>query len=149
MDALQGDLDSFSLADVVRLLATAGGTGVLRIERGAMTGRVFFVDGDKILGLNLADGKEAWRARRPNVPEHKMRYNIRITDMTTLVWADGVVYFAQLNPARGIDWREIRGMVHAFSAKTGKKLWTADDKGTESSATDSSTGGSESDAADT
>jgi len=45
MDALQGDLDSFSLADVVRLLATTGGTGVLRIERGSMTGRVFFVDG--------------------------------------------------------------------------------------------------------
>ena len=45
MDALHGHLDSFSLADVVRLVASAEGTGVLRVERGALTGRVFFVDG--------------------------------------------------------------------------------------------------------
>lgn len=45
MDVLQGHLDSFSLADVVRLIATTGGTGVLRVERGSLTGRVFFVDG--------------------------------------------------------------------------------------------------------
>ncbi|MFW6162281.1 MAG: PQQ-binding-like beta-propeller repeat protein, partial [Planctomycetota bacterium] len=36
----------------------------------------------------------------------------------------GTVYFAQLNPDRKIDWREIRGRLHAFAADTGKELWS-------------------------
>jgi len=86
--------------------------------------RVFFVDRNEIISLNLTDGSEAWRVPRPEVPEHKMRYNIRITDMCTLLYHDGAVYFAQLNPDRRIDWREIRGTLHAFTADTGKAMWT-------------------------
>ena len=86
-------------------------------------GRVFFVDGGKIVSLNQKDGSEAWRIDRPEVPENKMRYNIRITDMCTLVYNNGTLYFAQMNPDRGIDWREIRAKVHAFSADTGKEIW--------------------------
>ncbi|HUV63195.1 MAG TPA: PQQ-binding-like beta-propeller repeat protein [Sedimentisphaerales bacterium] len=86
-------------------------------------GQVFFVDGGQIISLSLNDGRELWRAARPEVPEHNMRYNIRITDMGTLVYHDSVLYFAQLNPDRRIDWREIRGRLHAFSAETGKPMW--------------------------
>ncbi|MHC4354110.1 MAG: outer membrane protein assembly factor BamB family protein, partial [Planctomycetota bacterium] len=35
-----------------------------------------------------------------------------------------MVYFAQLDPDRGIDWREIRGRLHAFTAATGRQLWS-------------------------
>jgi outer membrane protein assembly factor BamB len=87
-------------------------------------GQVFFVDGDKIVSVSLADGREKWRIDRSSVREHKMRYNIRITDMCTLVYADGMLFFAQLDPARGIDWREIRGKLHAFAADTGKEMWS-------------------------
>ncbi len=87
-------------------------------------GQVFFVDGDEIVSLLLTDGREKWRVPRPVVPENKMRYNIRITDMCTLVYGSGMVFFAQLNPDRGIDWREIRGKLHAFAADTGKELWS-------------------------
>jgi len=87
-------------------------------------GRVFFVDGDKIVSLALADGSVAWRVARPESPEHKMRYNIRLSDMCSLVYADGVVYLAQLNPAKRVGWREVRGKLHAFSAETGKELWS-------------------------
>ncbi len=74
MDALQGDLDSFSLADVVRLLATAGGTGVLRVERGAMTGRVFFVDGCLTYATTRdGDGSVAALARLGTGPERDRR----------------------------------------------------------------------------
>jgi len=45
MDVLQGDLGSFRLGDVVRLLSEGASTGVLRVETGPITGRIFFVDG--------------------------------------------------------------------------------------------------------
>ncbi|MFV9672689.1 MAG: DUF4388 domain-containing protein [Acidimicrobiia bacterium] len=74
MDALQGDLDSFSLADVVRLLATAEGTGVLRVERGALTGRVFFVDGCLTYATTRdGDGSVAALARLGTAPERDRR----------------------------------------------------------------------------
>ena len=47
-----------------------------------------------------------------------MRYDIRLTDMVTLVHHDQVLLFAQLNPDRRIDWREVRGELHAFDAAT-------------------------------
>ncbi len=86
--------------------------------------RAFFVDGERIVSLDLTDGGTAWQIARPKVAENLMRYNIRITDMCSLVYHDGMVYFAQLDPDRGIDWREIRGRVHAFSAASGEELWS-------------------------
>ena len=97
---------------------------ISHLSMAAGGGHVFFVDGDRIVSLDLADGRETWRVPRPTVPEHKMRYNIRITDMCTLVHHEGALYFAQLNPDHGIDWREIRGRLHALSARTGKELWS-------------------------
>jgi hypothetical protein len=46
MDNLNGALETFGLIDVVRLIAAASRTGVLRVEAGPFTGRVFFVDGE-------------------------------------------------------------------------------------------------------
>jgi len=97
---------------------------ISHLSMAAGDGQVFFVDGDRIVSLSLTDGREKWRATRPEVPEHKMRYNIRISDMCTLVYHDGIVFFAQLNPDKRIGWREVRGKLHAFSAKTGKQLWS-------------------------
>lgn len=96
---------------------------ISHLSMAAGGGRVFFVDGDRIISLNMSDGSEAWNISRPAVPENRIRYDIRITDMCTLVYDDGMVYFAQLDPDREIDWREIRGRLHAFSAATGKELW--------------------------
>ncbi|MFP4056779.1 MAG: PQQ-binding-like beta-propeller repeat protein [Candidatus Brocadiia bacterium] len=86
--------------------------------------RVYFADRDSLVGLGLRSGEEAWRVPRPQVPEHKMRYNIRITDMCSLVACEPVVLFAQLDPDRRIDWRQVRGTLHAFSARTGEELWS-------------------------
>jgi len=96
---------------------------ISHLSMAAGDGRVFFVDGDQIIGMNLRDGSEAWRIPRPSVPENKMRYNIRITDMCTLVYHDDVLYFAQLDPDREIDWLEIRARLHAFSAAKGHEMW--------------------------
>ena len=74
MDALQGDLDSFSLAAVVRLLSTAEGTGVLRVERGALTGRVFFVGGCLTYATTRdGDGSVVALARLGTGPERDRR----------------------------------------------------------------------------
>ena len=74
MDALQGDLDSFSLVDVVRLLATVEGTGVLRVERGSLTGRLFFVDGCLTYATTRdGDGSVAALARLGTGPERDRR----------------------------------------------------------------------------
>lgn len=74
MDALQGHLDSFSLGDVVRLVATAGGTGVLRVERGSLTGRVFFADGYLTYATTRdGDGSVAALARLGTGPERDRR----------------------------------------------------------------------------
>jgi len=86
-------------------------------------GKVFFVDRDRIVALDLTDGGAAWTTPRPKVPEHKLRYNIRLTDMCSLVYGDGVVYFAQLDPDKRVGWREVRGKLHALSAETGKEMW--------------------------
>jgi len=45
MDVLQGDLESFPLNDVVRLLAEGAKTGVLRVETTSIIGRIFLVEG--------------------------------------------------------------------------------------------------------
>lgn len=45
MDLLQGDLAAFPIRDVLLLLAERRQTGVLRVETGSLTGRMFFVDG--------------------------------------------------------------------------------------------------------
>ncbi len=74
MDVLQGHLDSFSLADVVRLLATTRRTGVLRVERGSLTGRVFFVDGCLTYATTRdGDGSIAALARLGTRPERDRR----------------------------------------------------------------------------
>ncbi|NQT37181.1 MAG: PQQ-binding-like beta-propeller repeat protein [Planctomycetes bacterium] len=86
-------------------------------------GRVFFVDGNRIVGLSLDDGRELWTAPRPEIPEHRMRYNIRFSDMCSLVYADGTLYFAQVNPVKKVGWRGERARLHAFSAATGEELW--------------------------
>ncbi|NQT86264.1 PQQ-binding-like beta-propeller repeat protein, partial [bacterium] len=97
---------------------------ISHLSMAADKGQVFFVDGNEIISLSLADGRERWRISRPEAPEHKMRYNIRISDMCSPMVHDGMVYFVQLNPDRTIDWREVRGKLHAFSAGTGKEVWS-------------------------
>ena len=122
IDAASGRM-RWKTGDYVGLRSKTGSMErISHLSMAAGGGRVFFVDGDRMIALSLADGREAWSVPRPSIAEHKMRYDIRISDMCTLVYHGGAVYFAQLDPDHGIDWREIRGRVHALSAATGKEL---------------------------
>ena len=60
--------------------------------------QIFFVDRNELISLSCEDGRELWRVERPQVPENKMRYNIRITDMSALVYHSGRLFFASRIP---------------------------------------------------
>ncbi len=114
----------WKVGDYVGLRSKTGSMDrISHLSMCAGDGQVFFVDDDQIVSLDLQDGHEVWRAARPEVPENKIRYNIRITDMCSLVYHGGYLFFAQLNPDRHIDWREIRGRLHTFDARNGSELW--------------------------
>jgi len=53
--ALQGTLDTFALADLVRLLATTSKTGELAIDGDRGPGRLWFADGQLVGGEPTAD----------------------------------------------------------------------------------------------
>lgn len=74
MNALQGDLDAFPLEDVMRFLSDAERTGVLRVEAGPYTGRVFFVDGSITFATTRAgDGSVAALRGFSTVPDRDRR----------------------------------------------------------------------------
>jgi hypothetical protein len=74
MDLLQGDLAAFPLRDVVLLLSQQAQTGVLRVETGQLTGRVFFVDGHVTYATTRdGDGSVAALARLGSRPERDRR----------------------------------------------------------------------------
>ncbi|WCO69003.1 DUF4388 domain-containing protein [Iamia majanohamensis] len=57
--ALQGTLDTFALADLVRLLATTSKTGELVVDGDRGTGRLWFADGFLVGGEPAGDGGTA------------------------------------------------------------------------------------------
>jgi len=74
MDVLHGDLGSFRLGHVVRLIAGGSKTGVLRVETGPITGRIFFVDGYLTYATTRdGDGSVAALERLGSRPERDRR----------------------------------------------------------------------------
>lgn len=74
MDALQGDLAAFPIRDIVLLLAERRQTGVLRVEMGPLTGRVFFVEGRVTYATTRdGDGSVAALAQLGSRPERDRR----------------------------------------------------------------------------
>jgi hypothetical protein len=74
MNALQGNLDAFPLEDVMRFLSDAERTGVLRVEAGPYTGRVFFAGGRITFATTRAgEGSVAALRGFSNVPDRDRR----------------------------------------------------------------------------
>ncbi|MGB5169352.1 MAG: DUF4388 domain-containing protein [Acidimicrobiia bacterium] len=74
MDVLQGDLAAFPIRDIVVLLAERRQTGVLRVEMGSLTGRMFFVDGRITYATTRdGDGSVAALAQLGNRPARDRR----------------------------------------------------------------------------
>jgi len=74
MEVLQGDLSSFRLDEVIQLLADGAKTGVLRVETGSITGRLFFVEGSVAYATSRSgEGSVAALARLGSRPERDRR----------------------------------------------------------------------------
>ncbi len=74
MDALHGDLRTFPLDRVVRMISEARQTGVLRVEAGPHTGRIFFVDGAVTYATTRdGDGSVAELRKIRTAPGHERR----------------------------------------------------------------------------
>ena len=136
------DADQSSLAR--RILADAGVRGGLVVHVGCGDGRLTAALGANgrhlVQGLNT-DAASVEQARKrirslglygdvsvaqfesKRLPYADNLVNIRLSDMCSLVYQQGVLFFAQLNPDKRVGWRGVRGRLHAFSAVMGKELW--------------------------
>ncbi|MEA3226943.1 MAG: PQQ-binding-like beta-propeller repeat protein, partial [Planctomycetota bacterium] len=110
-------------------------TGILPLTLIVNDGQVFFQNENRLIALKGQSGDVLWRAERPAV-RHRYAW---LTP--TLVVKDGVVLSADRSADLPVDtgnpdmaqteWRVSAnhilepGDIMAFSAKTGKKLWTA------------------------
>ncbi len=85
---------------------------------------VFLVTRDSLVALDLRTGEQKWTASRPKARRHSTRYELNANDMVTLVYHSGKLFFAQLEPRQRLGWKETIASAHAFSAASGKKLWS-------------------------
>ena len=108
---------------------------ILPLTLAVNDGKLFFQNVDNLVALKAASGKVVWRAKRPAI-RHRYAW---LTP--TLVVEDGIVLSADRSPQSPVDtggpdktqieWRVSAnhiltgGDIMAFSAKTGKQLWTA------------------------
>ncbi len=95
-----------------------------RLELCSANGRVFLVDNDAFVGLDLETGRELWRTPRPALD----RYDFKTlgNDMSTMVAYEDVVLFAQLDPEHSNVHHFDPGFIYGFSAETGEMLWRSD-----------------------
>jgi len=86
--------------------------------------RVFLVDQESLVAVDLESGTELWRSPRPEVRLYTSRYEHCMSEMSTLVATEDRVFFCQLEPIQQrIGWRVIKARLQAYSAKTGEILW--------------------------
>jgi len=84
MEALRGDLTTFPLDRVIAMLAGARRTGVLRVERGARTGRIFFVEGAITYATTReGEGSVADVAAAPIRPARERRGRAAVEPLST------------------------------------------------------------------
>ena len=88
--------------------------------------RIFFLEEDAVVSLNLKTGQELWRAPRPTREEKVASFAYHLSNLCTLVAHDGAVLLAQPDAWKGhIPWNQsIPGDLLALSAETGKTRWT-------------------------
>jgi len=85
--------------------------------------QVFLADEDAIVSLDIKTGQQRWRRPRPQIEEHLIMYGVRMSDMCVMVYADGVLLFAQPEMKKKRSWHTLPGTLYAFDAADGELLW--------------------------
>ena len=95
-----------------------------RVELTAGDGRVFLMDKNAVLCLNMETGERLWQKQRPGVPKKLVAYfNMRAEDACILVYSNGVLLLAQPEMKIPDPHHTIPGTLYAYSAKSGEVLW--------------------------
>ncbi|MGD8238200.1 MAG: PQQ-binding-like beta-propeller repeat protein [Armatimonadota bacterium] len=89
-------------------------------------GRVYFVEDDAVVSLDLANGAELWRAPRPEWDRFATHFGYYFANLCTLVYHDGVVLLSQPQFAeKSQPWNApVETVLVAIAAETGEQLWT-------------------------
>ena len=92
-----------------------------RLELAAADGRVMLSERNAIAALDLKTGKNLWRIPRPQADRYDANFSTTMSELTVLVYSDGVVLYAQ--PQGGKSFHTVPGTLYAFSAADGSLLW--------------------------
>jgi len=89
-------------------------------------GRVFCIEEDAVVALNMTTGERLWRAARSPRPRPVAYGSYYFTNLCSMVYHDGVVLF--MEPDASLTRQPWNGPAKstllAISAETGKVLWT-------------------------
>jgi len=125
IDAATGKLLWKTGAFVGNSTKTSGMERVTHLLLAARGKRIYLLDRDRVVALDLASGKQLWEAPRPASERYTSRYFHLMSDMCTLVATDDAVLLCQLEPIqKRIGWRVIKARVRAYDPETGDVLWT-------------------------
>ncbi|NQU23924.1 MAG: PQQ-binding-like beta-propeller repeat protein [Candidatus Nealsonbacteria bacterium] len=100
---------------------------VTHLEMTLGGGKVFLVEEDAVVALDLKTGERVWRRERPPRPRVVTYGNYYLTNLCSLVYHDGVVFLTEPDPKpkRVLAWNApTKSTVAGISAETGKDLWT-------------------------
>jgi len=89
-------------------------------------GKVFLIEDDALVALDLKTGKRAWRKDRPERPRVVSYGSYDFTNLCGMVYHDGVVLFTVPDlRIRMQPWNApTKSVLTGISAQTGKVLWT-------------------------
>ncbi len=88
-------------------------------------GRVFLVEEDAVVCLDLATGREMWRSPRPEKHTRQGHIPYKPYNLCTLVtWRDVVLFAQAEEPYTRKTWnRGVKVLLTGLSASAGKRLW--------------------------
>jgi len=89
-------------------------------------GKVFLIEEDAVVALDLATGRRVWRKERPDRPRPVTYGSYYFTNLCGLVYHDGVVLFMEPDATlKKQPWNApARSELAGLSAETGEVLWT-------------------------
>jgi len=99
-----------------------------RLELAAGDGKVFLLTSEVIECLAADSGKRLWRIDRPALREGTVR-RLGFSGMyefllTVMVYHDGVILLAQPEPNTHHTYHTMPGVLYAFDADDGQKMWS-------------------------
>ncbi|MHC4502661.1 MAG: outer membrane protein assembly factor BamB family protein, partial [Planctomycetota bacterium] len=88
--------------------------------------KVYFLDRDDVVALDMRSGEEAWKRPRPETKKGVFGHNsFNFAHFCSLVYHDGMLFLGQIHPTpTNLNrWQEKDMVILAMDAASGKELW--------------------------